>query len=131
MSAVCGTKINVTARSLDASERARRPGSATRCAPIRIIDFNQRLSSQTWAKAHPGYWSAYRKRHSEKAERNRLLQAIRNRRRRHPLQADHQLIAKVDASIVNRFKTVGQYWLVPVIAQVDALKVNIFEVPIR
>jgi hypothetical protein len=22
--------------------------------------FNQRLSSQTWAKAHPGYWSAYR-----------------------------------------------------------------------
>jgi macrodomain Ter protein organizer (MatP/YcbG family) len=48
--------------------------------------FNQRLSSQTWAKAHPGYWRAYRKRHPEKAERNRLLQAIRNRRRRHPLQ---------------------------------------------
>jgi len=93
--------------------------------------FNQRLSSQTWAKAHPGYWSAYRKRHPEKAERNRLLQAIRNRRRRHPLEADHQLIAKVDASSVNRFKTVGQYWLVPVIAKVDALKVNIFEVPIR
>ncbi len=93
--------------------------------------FNQRLSSQTWAKAHPGYWRAYRKRHPEKAERNRLLQAIRNRRRRHPLQADPRLIAKVDASIVNRFKTVGQYWLVPVIAKVDALKVNIFEVPIR
>ena len=50
---------------------------------------------------------------------------------RHPLEADPQLIAKVDASIVNKFKTVGQYWLVPVIAKVDALKVNIFEVPIR
>jgi hypothetical protein len=93
--------------------------------------FNQRLSSQTWAKAHPGYWRAYRKRHPEKAERNRLLQTIRNRRRRHPLGVDHQLIAKVDASIVNQFKTVGQYWIVPVIAKVDALKVNIFEVPIR
>jgi hypothetical protein len=93
--------------------------------------FNQRLSSQTWAKAHPDYWSAYRKRHPETAERNRLLQTIRNRRRRHPLEADHQLIAKVDASIVNQFKAVGQYWLVPVIAKVDALKVNIFEVPIR
>jgi len=68
---------------------------------------------------------------TEKAERNRLLQAIRNRRRRHPLEVDHQLIAKVDASIVNKFKAVGQYWLVPVIAKVDALKVNIFEVPIR
>jgi len=41
------------------------------------------------------------------------------------------VIAKVEASIVNHIKTVGQYWLVPVIAKVDALKVNIFEVPIR
>jgi len=70
--------------------------------------FNQRLSNQTWAKAHPGYWRAYRKRHPEKAERNRLLQAIRNRRRSRQAKADH-----------------------PVIAKVDALKVNIFEVPIR
>jgi len=69
--------------------------------------FNQRLSSQTWAKAHPGYWSAYRKRHPEKAERNRLLQAIRNRRRSRKPEADYQLIEKVDASIVHQFKAVG------------------------
>ncbi len=93
--------------------------------------FNQKLSNQKWAKAHPGYWNAYRKRHPENARRNRLLQAIRNRRRRtgHQPDADPNLIAKVDASIVNKSKTVGQYWLVPVIAKVDALKVNIFEVP--
>jgi hypothetical protein len=36
--------------------------------------FNQRLSRQTWAKAHPGYWRAYRSRHPEKAENNRRLQ---------------------------------------------------------
>jgi hypothetical protein len=37
----------------------------------------------------------------------------------------------VDASIINQFKVVGQYWLVPVIAKVDALKVNIFDIPMR
>jgi hypothetical protein len=63
--------------------------------------FNQRLSSQTWAKAHPDDWRAYRKRHLEKAERNRLLQVIRNRHRRRKLAADHSLIAKVDALKAN------------------------------
>ena len=38
---------------------------------------------------------------------------------------------KVDAPSGNKFKTVGQYGLVPVIAKVDALKVNIFEIPVR
>ena len=113
-------------------QRARK--AAWKCYKMRTdadYRFNQRLSSQTWAKAHAGYWSAYRKRHPEKAERNRLLQAIRNRRRSREAKADPPVIAKVDASSIQQFKTVGQYWLVPVIAKVDALKVNIFEVPIR
>ena len=90
--------------------------------------FNQRVSNKKWAKAHPGYWKAYRQRHPEKADRNRMLQSIRNRRRssKPKNRSDEKLIAKVDASIVNKFKVVGQYWLVPVIAKVDALKVNIF-----
>ena len=94
--------------------------------------FNQTLSNKTWAKTHPGYWKAYRQRHPEKAERNRMLQSIRNRRRRSKPKnrSDEKLIAKVDASIVNKFKVVGQYWLVPVIAKVDALKVNIFDIPL-
>ena len=95
--------------------------------------FNQTLSNKKWAKAHPGYWKDYRRRHPEKAERNRILQSIRNRRCRK--KKDEQsglnpgLIAKVDTSIVNKFRVVGQYWLVPVIAKVDALKVNIFDIP--
>ena len=95
--------------------------------------FNQTLSNKKWAKANPGYWKAYRQRHPEKAERNRMLQSIRNRRRRSARKnrSDEKLIAKVDASIVNNFKVVGQYWLVPVIAKVDALKVNIFDIPTR
>jgi hypothetical protein len=95
--------------------------------------FNQTLSNKKWAKAHPGYWKDYRRRHPRKAQRNRMLQTIRNRRRRtkHQNRSNAELIAKVDASIVNNFKVVGQYWLVPVIAKVDALKVNIFDIPMR
>jgi hypothetical protein len=95
--------------------------------------FNQTVSNKKWAKAHPGYWEAYRQRHPEKVERNRMLQSIRNRRWRSAPKNrfDEKLIAKVDASIVNKFKVVGQYWLVPVIAKVEALKVNIFDIPMR
>jgi uncharacterized protein (DUF4415 family) len=96
--------------------------------------FNQTVSNKNWAKAKPGYWKDYRRRHPEKTERNRILQSIRNRRRTNKQnqqsQIQTELIAKVDASIVNKFKVVGQYWLVPVIAKVDALKVNIFDIPL-
>jgi len=72
--------------------------------------FNQTLSNKKWAKANLGYWKAYRQRHPEKAERNRMLQSIRNRRRRSARKnrSDEELIAKV-----------------------DALKVNIFDIPMR
>jgi uncharacterized protein (DUF4415 family) len=93
--------------------------------------FNQTMSNKKWARAHPGYWRDYRRSHPEKAERNRIIQSIRNRRRsKRNNRPDEKVIAKVDASIVYKFKVVGQYWLVPVIAKVDALKVNIYEIPI-
>lgn len=72
--------------------------------------FNQTLSNKKWAKAHPGYWKAYRQRHPEKAERNRILQSMRNRRRRAKAKNES------DAALI---------------AKVDALKVNIFDIPMR
>ena len=94
--------------------------------------FNQRMSNKKWAEANPGYWKEYRKKNPEKAERNRILQTIRNRRRSKSqdlnAKVDASLIAKVDASKSNNVKLVGQFWLVPVIAKVDALKVNIHEI---
>ena len=77
--------------------------------------FNQTVSNKIWAKANPGYWRDYRKRHPEKAERNRMLQSIRNRRRSSTPKnrSNQELIAKVGASIVNKLRVVGQYWLVP------------------
>jgi hypothetical protein len=92
--------------------------------------YNHKLSNQTWAKAHPGYWKHYRRRHPEYVERNRILQSVRNRRcrcRGKP-EAGNDLIAKVDASIFSKNRMLGQFYLVPVIAKVDALKVNIYDI---
>ena len=93
---------------------------------------DQKLSNKKWTQNNPGYWKEYRKINPEKAQRNRILQTIRNRRRpnnrKKNTNTDIPLIAKVDASISNNLKVVGQFWLVPVIAKVDALKVNIFDI---
>jgi hypothetical protein len=86
---------------------------------------NQRISNKKWAANHPGYWKNYRLIHPEKAERNRILQRLRNRRRRCPTA----VIAKVDSSTSRKYNLIGRYWLVPMIAKVDALKVNIVEIP--
>jgi len=96
--------------------------------------FNQKLSRKQWTKEHPGYWKEYRKRHPDKAERNRILQAIRNRRARlSPLNEKmvSSLIAKMDASKPEALKILGRFWIVPVIAKMDALKVNILKIPVH
>lgn len=90
--------------------------------------FNHKVANQTWARAHPDYWRQYRSNHPEYVQRNRLLQSVRNRRRRCASGGADRLIAKVDASIFNKNRLVGQFYLVPVIAKVDALKVNIFDI---
>jgi hypothetical protein len=94
---------------------------------------DQYLSNQKWAQNNPAYWTDYRARNPDKAEKNRILQRIRNQRRWEKKQngaiADQPMIAKVDASKPQKINLIGQFWLVPVIAKVDALKVNIVEVP--
>ena len=94
---------------------------------------NRKLSNKKWAEVNPGYWKEYRRRNPRKAERNRILQTIRNRRRPRRSETDARgdpsLIAKVDASISKKIKVVGQFYMVPMIAKVDALKVYIYEIP--
>jgi len=94
---------------------------------------NQKISQKQWAKANPDYWKQYRKRNPEKTERNRILQTARNRKARatHSLaKMDESMIAKMDASNFDNFEILGQFWLIPVIAKMDALKVNITKIPI-
>ena len=98
-----------------------------------IYKANQKSSQQQWLKANPGYWKQYRENNPEKAERNRILQAMRNRKARFsPADAkmNQWLIAKMDASKADNFQILGQFWLLPVIAKMDALKVNIIKIPI-
>ena len=98
-----------------------------------IYSANQKSSNQKWLKANPDYWKGYRKRKPEKAERNRILQALRNRKAR-PCPSDAKMdappIAKMDPSNSDNFQVLGQFWLIPVIAKMDALKVNIVKIPI-
>ena len=94
---------------------------------------NQRVCQRRWAEEHPGYWKQYRERNPEKAERNRVLQAVRNRRSRSMPREKRQegsLIAKMDASKTDNFEVLGQFWMVPVIAKMDALKVNLLKMPV-
>jgi hypothetical protein len=61
---------------------------------------SQEISQKQWARANPDYWKRYRMSHPEKTERNRLLQAIRNRKARSKdtgIKMDTPLIAKMDA----------------------------------
>ena len=87
----------------------------------------QQLSNEKWVNKTPGYWTRYRQRNPDKAERNRALQHIRNRRNR---QSDQHpafpLIAKMDARKSYDFDLLGQFYLVPVIAKMDVSKVNIY-----
>jgi len=94
---------------------------------------NQKSSQHKWLRANPGYWKRYRRKHPEKAERNRILQAKRNRvNRASPagIKTLPKLIAKMDASQSDSFQVLGQFWLLPVIAKMDALKVSIIKMPV-
>ena len=56
---------------------------------------NQAAAQKEWCSRNKGYWKEYRKRNPGYAERNRILQRERNRRRRSKSQ-----IAKMDEFIV-------------------------------
>ena len=99
-----------------------------------IYSASQEISKKEWARANPGYWKRYRNKNPDKAERNRVLQAIRNRKARSKksgIKVDTPLIAKMDASKPDSFYALGQFLLIPVIAKMDAFKVNMVKIPIR
>ena len=93
---------------------------------------NQKSSQKKWVKENPGYWKEYRRKNPGYAERNRILQTIRNRKTRKKednLKNEATLIAKMDASKPDKFEIVGQFWMVPVIAKMDVAKINMIRIP--
>lgn len=60
-----------------------------------------------------------------------MLQRVRNKLRlkKNQGEANGSVIAKVDASTIRKIKVTGPFWMIPMIAKVDALKVYISEIP--
>lgn len=90
---------------------------------------SQRISNKKWQQNNPDYWKQYRQKNPDKTALNRSLQRVRNKRRTlfssSPAESKTKLIAKMDASNLNCDELSGQYWLVPMIAKMDAIKIYI------
>lgn len=84
---------------------------------------NQRDCQREWHKRHPDYWKKYRSKNKTYAKRNRLLQRYRNTKRR------VRMIATMDASEPASFPGPGSYYLVPVIATMDASAQKVILIP--
>jgi len=95
----------------------------------------QRLSNNKWHENNPDYWKQYRDRNPKKAERNRLLQKNRNmkqKKKQAQKSSNAMDIAKMDAGKSKQSSDdnlSGEYWLVPIIAKMDARKIFITCVP--
>jgi hypothetical protein len=87
---------------------------------------NQRDCQKQWHQQHPGYYKQYRDHHPRRKERNRLLQRYRNSRRR-----PHQVIAKMDAFKAAQTQHPAVFYLLPLIAKMDALAQKVIIIPIR
>jgi hypothetical protein len=96
---------------------------------------NQKQSQADWQSRNADYWKRYRAEHPAQADRNRDLQKVRNKRRhsRGVVKMDAPVIAKMDASISGKSSVgswlPGSFWLVPVIAKMDAIKVILHRIP--
>lgn len=76
---------------------------------------NQRHCQNEWHQQHPGYYRRYRARRPESAKRNRFLQKYRDSKRRRP-----RLLAKMDACKSAPLKEPRAYYLIPLLAKMDA-----------
>lgn len=87
---------------------------------------NQESCQRQWHQRHPGYYKQYRQRRPQLKERNRLLQRYRNSRRR-----SYKVIAKMDAFEAVRRQPPAVFYLLPLIAKMDALAQKVVIIPIR
>jgi hypothetical protein len=85
---------------------------------------NQCHCQKEWHKQRPGYYRDYRRNHPESARRNRLLQKYRDTRRRPP-----RLLAKMDALKPASIKAPGAYYLIPMLAKMDASVQKVVLIP--
>lgn len=61
---------------------------------------DQRISQKKWLNSNQDYWKRYRLKNHDKAERNRVLQRLRNKSRFKKVRSGSSDIAKMDAAKV-------------------------------
>lgn len=83
---------------------------------------NQRRLQAEWHQNHPGYYREYRRERVAYCERNRLLQRCRNARRR--------LIAKMDELKPAPINKAGVFYVLPLVAKMDASAQKVVLIPI-
>ena len=93
---------------------------------------NRRDSQKTWAEKNPDYWKHYRKTPNQ-VERNRILQKVRYQKQKKEKKCLEKgglskNIAKMDALKSNKTGISGTFWLVPFVAKMDALMVQITDI---
>ena len=88
---------------------------------------DQREGQECWVEQNHDYWRRYRDQHPEYAERNRLLQRERDKKRR------SGKLAKMDSSNQESSLKAGSYYLIPDtadLAKMDSLSHKYLVVPI-
>lgn len=90
---------------------------------------NQRDCWKSWRQRHPDYWQKYRQRHPGVRQRNRLLQRVRNMKRSPSRRGNMDVIANMDALTPCFSYKPGPYYLVPPIANMDAIPLKVFIIP--
>lgn len=81
---------------------------------------NQKDCQLRWRENNPDYWRNYRKKNKQYCDRNRLQQKIRDSKRR-----SRSALAKMDTLNPENFQISGRYYLLPLLAKMDALEVDI------
>ena len=94
----------------------------------------QKQADMDWHRKRPNYWKEYRSKNPEKAEKNKILQRVRNQKNRYQssetaalkamfqrinIRETNRLIAKMDVSNVTGNQPFTEFWLVPLIAKMD------------
>ena len=93
---------------------------------------NRRDSQKTWVENNPDYQTQYRKT-PRQVERNRILQKVRYQRlKKKKFESEEgglsKKVAKMDALESNEFGVSGTFWLVPSVAKMDVLMVQITDI---
>ena len=77
---------------------------------------DQKDAQKDWSDKNPDYWRKYRENHPDYTQRNRLLQKVRDSRRK------AVNLAKMDALSPETGVMTGTYFLVPDLAKMDAFR---------